>query len=96
MPTTHGTLVANTATKVPGTVDVDEVGVLHKGNTADPIYVTAGTNAGVATATVAGADTFTVLPGQKRWFPLPAQTAVPAVSLISVSASGYEVEWPTP
>jgi hypothetical protein len=91
MPTRHGTLTANTAASVSVTGDRNEVGVTHKNNVTNPLYVRAdGT-----TAVINANDTFVVQPGQTRWVPRARELGSPtAVSLISAGAVQYEVEFP--
>ncbi len=88
----HGTLTANTAANVSlADRDVKEIGVLHKGNSTEPIYARCDGTA----ATVAGNDTFTILAGQRRWVPRIWSSGKPSViSLISEGAIKYEVEYP--
>jgi hypothetical protein len=87
----HGTLTANTVATVSLTRDLREVAVMHKGNVQDPIYVRCDGTA----ATVAGNDTYSVLPGQHRTIPRIWSSGSPtAVSIISAGAVQYEVEFP--
>lgn len=91
MATRHGTLTANTAADVSVNRDLREVGVLHKGNSTEPIYARLDGTA----ATVSGDETFTVLAGQRRWLPRIWSAGRPTViSLISEGAIDYEVEFP--
>ena len=87
----HVTLVANVATQVSVARDVREVGVIHKGNVTNPIYVRAdGT-----TAVVKANDTYTLLSGQQRWVPRIWSSGGPTlVSIISAGAADVEVEVP--
>jgi hypothetical protein len=87
---THGSLSAGTESHVSHPRDVRKVGVMHKGNSSDPIYVTIN-----GTATIRGADCFTILPGQRRWVPRIWSAGAPTiVSLISATAVDYELEYP--
>lgn len=91
MPVRHGTLTANTATQLSQAGDRIEVGVTHKGNVTNPLYVRADNNAAV----IAADDTYVVLPGQTRWIPRPRNLGTPSiVSLISGGAVAFEVELP--
>lgn len=87
----HVTLVANTAATVSLDRDLREVGVMHKGNVTNPVYVRLdGTP-----ATVKGDDTYTVLPGQHRWVPRLWSSGRPtAMSIVSAGAVEVEVEFP--
>ena len=87
----HGTVAAGTAATVTHPRDVREIGVMHKGNVTTPMYVRLdGT-----TATVAGDDTYTILPGVQRWIPrIWSAGPNPAISIISAGAVDYEVEFP--
>lgn len=87
----HVTLAANVATTVTLNRDLREVGILHKGNVADPIYVTVGG----PTATVKGNDCYTVTANSQRWVPRIWSAASPTnVSIISAGAVDVEVEFP--
>lgn len=91
MPTRHGTLTANTATQVSLTGDRVEVGVTHKGNVTDPIYVKPDNT----TAVIGANDSYVVLAGQTRWIPRPRSLGSPTlVSLICATGAAYEVELP--
>lgn len=93
MAVRHGTLTANTAATVTVAGGRQEVGVTHKNPAAtDPIYARADGTA----ATIAGNDTFTILPGMTRWIPRPRNLTGTNtnVSLISAGANPYEVELP--
>jgi hypothetical protein len=86
----HGSLSASTEAQVSSSRDLRQVGVMHKGNSSDPIYACLD-----GTATIAGADCYTILPGQRRWVPRLWSRGKPTVvSLISASAVDYEVEYP--
>jgi hypothetical protein len=90
MAVRHVLLVANTAKVVTLNRDLREVGILHKGNVPDPIYVSIG-----GTATVSGDDCFVVLPGQHRFVPRIWSSGKPTnVSIISTAAADVEVEFP--
>lgn len=88
----HGTLTANTAATVSlASRDLREIWVMHKGNVAQPIYARCDGTA----ATVAGNDTYAVLPGQHRMIPRIWSAGKPSnISLISAGAVDYEVEFP--
>lgn len=86
----HGVLTANTAAQVSLANDLRTVAIMHKGNVPDPMYVTLD-----ATATLAGNDCYTVLPGQHRTIPrLWSKGRPTVVSMISAAAVAYEVEFP--
>jgi hypothetical protein len=88
--TRHVTLTAATAKTVTSDRDHNEIGILHKGNVADPVYVT-----DAATATVKGDNTYTVLAGQHRFIPRLMSKGMPTtVSVISTGAVELEVEFP--
>ena len=91
MAVRHVTLTANTAQTVSlATRDLREVGVMHKGNVPDPVYVTLS-----GTATIAGDDTYCVLPGQHRFIPRIWSSGKPTnVSIISAATAAVEVEFP--
>ena len=91
MAVRHVSLVAGTAQTVSlANRDVRSVGIMHKGNGAEPVYVILD-----ATATVRGDDTFAVIPGQQRWIPRIWSSGKPTnVSLISAAAVDVEVEFP--
>jgi hypothetical protein len=87
----HGTLTADTAASVTHTRDAREVGVMHKGNVTAPMYA----RLDGAEATVAGDDTYTILPGIQRWIPrIWSAGSAPTVSIISSGAVDFEVEFP--
>lgn len=87
----HVTLAANVATEVSIDRDVREIGVLHKGNVDNPIYVRCDGTAAVIKAN----DAYTLLSGQQRWVPRIWSSGRPTlVSIISAGAADVEVEIP--
>lgn len=86
----HVTLAAGTATQVSLTRDMRQIGVMHKGNVPDPVYVRCD-----GTAVLEANDTYCVLAGQHRFIPRIWSSGSPTVvSLICVGAATVEVEFP--
>jgi hypothetical protein len=91
MAVRHVTLTANTAQTVSlATRDLREVGVMHKGNVPDPVYVNLS-----GTAVINGNDCYAVLPGQHRFIPRIWSSGKPTnASIICAAAANVEVEFP--
>lgn len=87
MAVIHGTLTASEQFIQLLTPDTREAGVLHKGNSTAPIYV-----AFDCEATDAGENTYTVLPGMRRWIPSPRTDTCTKIHMWSDGVVDWEIE----
>jgi hypothetical protein len=91
MAVRHVTLTANTEKVVSLARDLREVGILHKGNGVEPVYVRLDGTA----AAINADDAYVVLPSTQRWVPRIWSSGKPTnVSIISAGAIDVEVEFP--